>query len=152
MLMIGRDKIDRRNLGSQLQMITGDAEVIPFDDESFDAVTISFGIRNVVNIKRALEEMRRVLKPGGRALILEFSLPGNTLVRSCFLFYFRKILPSLGGVIAGDKDAYRYLNKTVETFPYGNQFCDLLKESGFVETRLQPLTLGIASIYQGDKK
>ena len=100
---------------------------------------------------RALREMRRILKPGGRAIILEFSLPKNTLFRHTYLFYFRHVLPRIGGLISGDSYAYRYLNQTVETFPYGETFCNMMSEAGFSAVKATPLTFGIASIYQGDK-
>jgi demethylmenaquinone methyltransferase/2-methoxy-6-polyprenyl-1,4-benzoquinol methylase len=96
--------------------------------------------------------MLRVLKPGGRALILEFSLPSNSLIRSGYLIYFRHILPLLGGIISGDNEAYRYLNQTVETFPYGEQFTELMARAGFVKCEIHPLTFGVASIYAGYKE
>lgn len=151
MMAIGRGKIAARGLTGQLQMLHGDAEAIPLDENSFDAVSISFGIRNVIDISRTLGEMLRILKPGGRVLILEFSLPTNVIVRKLYLLYFRKLLPRLGGLIAGDSYAYRYLNETVETFPYGEQFCALMRQAGFKKVGVNRLTLGIASIYQGDK-
>jgi demethylmenaquinone methyltransferase/2-methoxy-6-polyprenyl-1,4-benzoquinol methylase len=95
--------------------------------------------------------MHRVLNNNGRALILEFSLPTNRLIRRGYLFYFRHILPRLGGWISGDSEAYRYLNQTVETFPYGEQFCDLMRQAGLTAVKENRLTFGIATIYQGDK-
>ncbi|MCB0314807.1 MAG: class I SAM-dependent methyltransferase, partial [Calditrichaeota bacterium] len=122
-----------------------------FPADRFDAVTISFGIRNVTDVSRALGEMKRVLKGGGKAIILEFSLPGNALMRSLYLFYFRKVLPRIGGLISGDSFAYRYLNETVESFPYGEAFCDLMRQAGFHQVKMTPLTFGIATIYEGEK-
>jgi demethylmenaquinone methyltransferase/2-methoxy-6-polyprenyl-1,4-benzoquinol methylase len=151
MLEIGRDKVDRSGLAGRLELQSGDAETIPFDDNSFDAVTISFGIRNVVDVDRALDEMYRVLKPGARALILEFSLPHNWLIRKAYLFYFRHVLPRMGRLVSGDAYAYNYLNKTVETFAQGDEFCNLMKKAGFDNVHVTPLTFGVASIYQGDK-
>jgi len=151
MMIIGREKISSRGLTGQLQLQHGDAEAIPFDENSFDAVSISFGIRNVIDISRTLGEMLRILKPGGRVLILEFSLPTNSIIRILYLFYFRQLLPRLGGLIAGDSYAYRYLNETVETFPYGEEFCALMRQAGFKKVEVNCLTLGIASIYRGDK-
>ena len=150
MLEIGRAKIKRRNLDKAIRLQTGDAEAIPAEDAGFDALTISFGIRNVSDVARALLEMRRVLKKGGRAIILEFSLPGNRLMRALYLFYFRRVLPRIGGAISGDSDAYRYLNRTVESFPHGEAFCDLMRAAGFKDVAARPLTFGIATIYQGD--
>jgi demethylmenaquinone methyltransferase / 2-methoxy-6-polyprenyl-1,4-benzoquinol methylase len=152
MLEIGREKIRRRSMDGKLHLQTGDAASIPAENDSADVVTISFGIRNVVAVSEALTEMYRVLKPGGRALILEFSLPHNGMVRGLYLFYFRHILPRIGSLVSGDAYAYRYLNQTVETFPYGEAFCELMREAGFKGVQAHPLTFGIASIYRGDKE
>lgn len=149
MLAIGHEKIAARDLSKTLRMVRGDAMTIAFDDASFDAVTIAFGIRNVLDVCEALREMRRVLRPGGRALVLEFSLPGNALFRAGYLFYFRHVLPRIGGLISGDSYAYRYLNETVESFPYGEAFCALMRDAGFADVRAHPLTFGIATIYEG---
>ena len=117
MLDIGRKKLVGLKLNEKVILKTGDAIDLPFPDESFDVTTISFGIRNVTDIDLALQNMHRVLKNEGRSLILEFSLPDNSLLKKFYLFYFRKILPKVGGLISGDSLAYRYLNETVETFP-----------------------------------
>jgi demethylmenaquinone methyltransferase / 2-methoxy-6-polyprenyl-1,4-benzoquinol methylase len=151
MLEIGRAKLARLKLDGNLSLKTGDAGLIPLGDNLFDAVTVSFGIRNVTDVPSALIEMRRVLRLEGRVLILEFSLPRNLFLRKLYLFYFRHILPVLGGMISGDSHAYRYLNQTVETFPYGESFCQLMRSAGFKEVHATPLTFGIATIYQGDK-
>ena len=151
MLEIGRRKIKQRKLEDKIVLKNGSAEQIPCEDRAFDAVTISFGIRNVTDVPRALSEMRRVLKTNGRALILEFSLPNNRLIKKLYLFYFRKVLPRLGGLISGDAHAYSYLNETVETFPYGENFCDLMRKAGFDNVKAYPLTFGIATLYTGDK-
>ncbi|RMH82088.1 MAG: bifunctional demethylmenaquinone methyltransferase/2-methoxy-6-polyprenyl-1,4-benzoquinol methylase, partial [Calditrichaeota bacterium] len=112
----------------------------------------AFGIRNVADVPRALGEMYRVLRPGGRAIILEFSLPENPLLRRVYLLYFRHILPRLGGLISGDARAYRYLNRTVESFPYGRAFEQLMAEVGFGNIATTSLTFGIATIYRGEKR
>jgi demethylmenaquinone methyltransferase/2-methoxy-6-polyprenyl-1,4-benzoquinol methylase len=138
-------------LADTLELKTGDAEAIPFDDNNFDATSISFGIRNVLNVNKSLAEMYRVLRPGGRALILEFSLPSNRLIRRLYLLYFRHVLPRLGRLVSGDAHAYNYLNQTVETFAHGEEFCELMRTAGFHNVKAIPLTFGIASIYQGDK-
>ncbi len=151
MLRIGRDKIAAERLSDRLRLFPADALALPFRENHFDAVTIAFGIRNVLDVSQALREMYRVLRPGGRVLILEFSLPGNKLFRQVYLFYFRYILPRVGGLISGDNSAYRYLNRTVETFPYGEDFLRLLQDSGFEQRRAIPLTGGIATLYRGDK-
>jgi len=151
MLEIARAKVRDRGLSDRLALIRADASTIPFMSASFDAVTIAFGIRNVVDVPQALSEMHRVLKPGGRCLILEFSLPRNRIIRAAYLFYFRHLLPRIGAIVSGDNYAYRYLNETVETFPYGQQFCDLMEDAGFGAVRGHMLTFGVATIYEGTK-
>lgn len=129
---------------------TASAEDLPFPDASFDVATMSFGIRNVPNPVRALREIHRVLRPGGRALILEFSLPRCVLLRIPYLFYFRHVLPWIGGKISGDPGAYRYLNRTVEAFPYEADFVELMGQAGFAQPSFIRLSGGIACLYQGD--
>ncbi len=150
MLEVGREKVRQRGLADRINLRTGDATTIPEPSGIYDAVTISFGIRNVIDVVQALGEMRRVLRPGGRVLVLEFSLPGWAPFRAAYLFYLRNILPILGGILSGDREAYRYLNLTVETFPYGAAFCALMEKAGLVNVVHHPLTFGIATIYQGD--
>jgi demethylmenaquinone methyltransferase/2-methoxy-6-polyprenyl-1,4-benzoquinol methylase len=151
MMAIGQDKIESRKLEGKLALMRGDALTLPFKDSSFDAVTISFGIRNMPDVPLALREIRRILRPDGRALILEFSLPASGFWRRLYLLYFRRILPRVGGLISGDGKAYGYLNETVETFPYGDSFCRLMADAGFRNTEAHPLTFGIATIYRGDR-
>ena len=151
MLKHGLVKIQNRNQADTLRLVRGDAMALSLPDNHFDAVTIAFGIRNVADYEAGLREMYRILKPGGRALILEFSLPPNRLFRSGYLFYFRHVLPRIGGLISGDFAAYRYLNQTVESFPYGDDFLTCMQRAGFQNTSDQPQTLGIASIYIGEK-
>lgn len=151
MLVRGRAKIAARGLAARVHLQAGDATCIPAGDASFDAVTIAFGIRNVGDVVGALREMRRVLRPGGRALVLEFSLPAHPLMRAGYTFYLRHLLPVLGGLLSGDAAAYRYLNRTIEAFPYGDAFCALMREAGFREVSATPLTWGVATLYKGDK-
>ncbi len=151
MLAIGKDKIAVQGLAHKAAMARGDATRLGVDDATFDAVTIAFGIRNVIDVDAGLREMNRILKPGGRALVLEFSLPGNALFRALYLFYFRNVLPLVGGLVSGDHAAYRYLNTTVESFPYGEAFCAMMRNAGFREVQAHALTMGIATVYQGDK-
>lgn len=150
MLAIGREKVEAAGLSSVISMEAGDATALPFEDASFDAVTISFGIRNVVHFDKALAEMRRILRPGGRAIILEFSLPRSPVVRLGHLFYLRYVLPLVGGVVSGDWDAYRYLNTTIEAFPYGEAFAKMMRDAGFERATPHPVTFGIATIYVGE--
>ncbi len=151
MLAIGEEKYQKRELNSRLELIQGDGAEIPIASNSLDAVVIAFGIRNVENFEKCLFEMYRVLKPGGRVIILEFSLPENFMIKTLYLFYFRYILPHLGGIISGDKSAYKYLNRTVETFSYGEAFCKKLEEADFIHIHTSKLSFGISTIYVGDK-
>lgn len=151
MLKVGREKIAKSTQAQAIQLLAGDANQIPFDNNTFDLTTIAFGIRNVEDPVQVMREMHRVLKPGGRSLILEFSLPTNPVLRFFHLTYLKIIVPFLGGLVSGDWKAYRYLNQTIEQFPYGQAFCDLLNQSGFKNVRQIPLLLGVASIYQADK-
>lgn len=151
MLAQGREKVARRGLSSRITLRMGDATDIPSPADAFDAVTITFGIRNVGDVPRALSEMHRVLRPGGRALVLEFSLPGNPVVRAGYTLYLRHLLPLFGGLLSGDAAAYRYLNRTIEAFPYGEAFCALMRDAGFTAVSALPLTFGVATLYRGDK-
>jgi demethylmenaquinone methyltransferase / 2-methoxy-6-polyprenyl-1,4-benzoquinol methylase len=149
MLSIARRKIIGAQMENRLALVRADGIALPFADQSFHLTTIAFGIRNIPDYETAVREMRRVLHPGGRALILEFSLPSNRLLRASYLLYFRHILPRIGAIISGDSFAYRYLNQTVETFPYGNEFAELMRGAGFSEVRQHSLTFGVATIYEG---
>ncbi len=151
MLAVGQQKVAASPFQHCIDLKEGDATAIPLSDNQFDVVTITFGIRNVIDVNQSLNEMFRVLATGGRVLILEFSLPASSILKALYLFYFRKILPILGGWISGDSHAYRYLNETVETFPYGSAFCNLMTRAGFENVSAHPLTFGIATIYQVDK-
>jgi demethylmenaquinone methyltransferase / 2-methoxy-6-polyprenyl-1,4-benzoquinol methylase len=151
MLHFGREKINALNWQDRVQLKTGDAMSIPEPDQTFDIATMSFGIRNVLNVTEALREVHRVVKPGGRALILEFSTPANPIFRPLYFFYLRNILPLIGGILSGDRKAYKYLNRTIESFPSGEGFCEIMRTAGFVRVKAVPLTCGIASIYMGDR-
>lgn len=151
MLQIGRKKIENKPYRHKVQLLKADATSIPFEKESFECVTISFGIRNVESLDTCLQEIFRVLKKGGRCLILEMSMPKNPFWKSLHLFYLRHVLPNLGGLISNNKKAYRYLNQTTETFPSGNDFCKLLIDHGFQNVKAHPLTFGAITLYQADK-
>lgn len=151
MLKYGQQKIQKRGLEDKIQFVHGDACNIPFKDSTFDCVTMSFGIRNVPDVKKCLSEMSRVLKPGGKSLILEFALPKSALLKSAYLVYFRQVLPRIGGIISGNAAAYRYLNSSVEEFPYGQDFADLMKNAGFPTVKIHQKTFGIANLYEGRK-
>ncbi|MBZ0167404.1 MAG: bifunctional demethylmenaquinone methyltransferase/2-methoxy-6-polyprenyl-1,4-benzoquinol methylase UbiE [Candidatus Omnitrophica bacterium] len=151
MLDVGRKKIIKKGLDDRLALRTADAHQIPFPGESFDCTTIAFGIRNMDDPLVALKEMVRVLRPGGRSLILEFSFPRNRLLKAGHLIYLRTVVPALGWLLSGEYKAYKYLNATIEEFPYGDAFCQLMKEAGFMAVKAHPLLFGVATIYQGDK-
>ena len=140
-----------RDRAARMTFLAGDAERLPFEDATFDGLTIGFGIRNVADLDVGLREMARVLKPGGRTAILEFSQPHHFLMRTPYLFYFRNVLPNIGRLISKDPSAYRYLYESVMTFPEGESFCDCMREAGFGDVICRPLTFGIATIYVGHK-
>jgi len=144
-------KLVKARLTRRVCLQNASAEDLPYRDGVFDAVTIAFGIRNVVRRERALGEMRRVLKPGGKALILDFSLPPNPLVRALYGFYFHRVLPFLGGLISGNFAAYRYLPESVAGFPPREEFAAMMREAGFSPVTHQDLTLGVATLYRGTK-
>lgn len=148
MVSIGKKKVCDKPYADKVSFQIASALELPFEDGTFDCVTISFGIRNVTDVKGALTEFRRVLKPSGRLLILEGSLPKNRVLRRLHLFYLRHIMPRVGGFISKKPLAYRYLNETIETFPCGEAFCDLMREAGF-KAAAHPLMGGIATIYVG---
>ena len=151
MLTIGENKIAKFRLREKISLSEGDARQIPFNEDSFDAVTMSFGIRNVEDPLIVMREMYRVLKRGGRALILEFSMPAIFFIRVFYLFYLRYAVPGLGFLLTGDYEAYKYLNHSVEKFPCGSVFCDMFSEAGFVNVKAVPVLFGVATIYLGDK-
>lgn len=151
MLAIGQKKVAHIKSAATVKLIQASAAKLPFQDAYFDVVSIAFGIRNFTEIDESLREIKRVLKPGGTLLILEFSLPKNSFIRHAYLFYFRNILPFLGGYLSRDKAAYSYLNKTVENFPYSKAFLDILRRAGFVELSEQALSFGIATLYRGQR-
>jgi demethylmenaquinone methyltransferase / 2-methoxy-6-polyprenyl-1,4-benzoquinol methylase len=151
MLAIGVRKCEKKGATSLVDMRIGDAQEIPLEDKSVNCITMSFGIRNVPDVPKCLAEMHRTLLPGGKSLILEFSLPKCRVVRSLHLFYIRKILPRIGRLLSKHETAYSYLNETIETFPYGEAFCTLLKNAGFAKITFIPLTFGIATLYVAEK-
>lgn len=151
MLEIGRKKVADAGLANKIILQHGDAHQIPYDTGHFDCVTIAFGIRNMKDPTRVLLEIRRVLKQGGRAAILEFSLPKGPMLRRLHLLYLRQIVPTIGARFSGDAQAYRYLNQTIEAFPYGEEFCQFMRSIGFQNVTARPLLFGTATIYEGLK-
>jgi demethylmenaquinone methyltransferase / 2-methoxy-6-polyprenyl-1,4-benzoquinol methylase len=151
MLQLGEEKIRSLNLSLLIELKLADGESLPFSDNYFDAVTVAFGVRNFENLDKGLREIYRVLQPGGKIFILEFSQPQVFPVKQLYSFYAKYILPAIGKKISGDKAAYRYLPDSVNAFPFGKKFLDILTGCGFWENKLHALTFGIASIYTGKK-
>lgn len=149
MLEKAEEKSRKKPYANQVEWKVASACELPFDDATFDCISISFGVRNVEDLPRCLSECKRVLKPGGRLLILETSLPKNALVKKLHLFYLRSLLPRLGGWVSKNPHAYVYLNKTAESFPSGEPFCKILQQAGFTDVRHYPLAFGAVSIYRG---
>ncbi len=152
MLKEAEKKSIYKNFNNKSSFLRGDANLIPISREKIDFATMAFGIRNITKPEVALKDIKRVLKIGGKAIILEFSLPKNSIMKLLFLFYLRNIVPLIGRIVSGDKYAYRYLNETIEDFPYGENFCRIMEQVGFSNVDFKPLTFGIATIYTGEKK
>ncbi len=151
MLALAQHKVNDCSLGERITLIRGDGMNIPAGSGSFDAATVAFGIRNMPGTLDCLIELHRLLRIGGKSVILEFSLPQNRLMRSLHIFYLRRILPTIGRILSGDDYAYSYLNKTIETYPCGADFCSLMTKAGFADVRFRPLTMGIVTIYTGTR-
>ena len=151
MLEIGREKIAAAQLAGVISLETGDSENLRFADNSFDAVTVAFGVRNFENLEKGLAEMCRVLRPGGRVVILEFSRPHVFPFKQLYNAYFRYVLPLIGRLTSRDTRAYAYLFESVQTFPEGNQMCEILIKTGYQNPQFERLTLGICSIYSAVK-
>lgn len=152
MIDIGKIKIGNKKLSEKSSMEIGDGVNIPKEDNSYDVTTVSFGIRNFPDTQESLNNMYRVIRPGGRSMILEFSIPKNFIFRGIYFFYFRYLLPFVGNLVSKHKDAYSYLNETVEDYPYGENFASMMKKAGFDNVHYKELTFGIATLYIGDKK
>ncbi|MBN2644182.1 MAG: bifunctional demethylmenaquinone methyltransferase/2-methoxy-6-polyprenyl-1,4-benzoquinol methylase UbiE [Desulfuromonadaceae bacterium] len=148
MLLKGREKIAASPYRHRIELVNAPCEAIPHPDNLFDGVTIAFGIRNVVDRQAGLAEMCRVLKPGGRAVILEFSTPSNPLFKAIYTTYFHQILPTIGGLLS-KRSAYKYLPDSVAGFPPQEQFKSMMRDAGFIDVRHHDLTFGIASVYVG---
>lgn len=151
MLELGRQKVAKRNLSQKIELLEGDSENLPFADNNFDAVTVAFGVRNFENLLKGLTEINRVLRPGGKLVVLEFSQPRSFPIKQLYWFYFNNILPLFGKMLSKDDSAYTYLPESVKVFPDGAQFLSVMKQAGFAESRQKTLTFGIASIYTGTK-
>jgi demethylmenaquinone methyltransferase/2-methoxy-6-polyprenyl-1,4-benzoquinol methylase len=151
MLRIGRQKVEKKGLSHLIELRKADSEALPFENHSFDAAVVGFGVRNFENLEKGLAEIFRVLRPGGVFVVLEFSLPKNKVFRSLYFFYFLKVLPWLGRLISKNSRAYTYLPESVREFPDGKNFARILEKAGFEKCRWVPQTMGIATIYQAQK-
>ncbi len=152
MLERGRGKVRDLGLEDRIVLQKGDAEKLPFSDSQFEAAVVGFGVRNFEDLDRGLREILRVLTPGGRLVVLEFSHPSAFPIKHLYQFYSHVVLPFVGRVVSKNETAYRYLPASVDVFPSGNAFVERLREAGFVDATWRPLTFGIASLYSGRKR
>ncbi|MFQ3213214.1 MAG: demethylmenaquinone methyltransferase/2-methoxy-6-polyprenyl-1,4-benzoquinol methylase [Marivirga sp.] len=151
MLSVGRKKLTKRKLNDKITLQSGDSENLPFEDNMFDAIIVAFGVRNFENLEKGMAEMHRVLRPGGKVVVLEFSKPKSFPFKQLYNFYFNTILPTIGKTVSKDNAAYTYLPESVKSFPDGKDFTNILDKLGFNNTVCKPLTLGVSSIYTGIK-
>lgn len=151
MLKIGREKVEKKDFSKKIILQHGDAQHLPFGDNAFDVLTIAFGIRNIPDLRQVMMEMFRVTKPGGKTLILEFSIPENIFLKFGYILYLRVFVPLLGFLFSGNYRAYKYLNQTIEQFPYGERFCKILRQMGFINIHALPLLGGVATVYVAEK-
>jgi demethylmenaquinone methyltransferase/2-methoxy-6-polyprenyl-1,4-benzoquinol methylase len=151
MLSVGKEKISKAQLNDKIEMVVGDSEDIPYADNTFDAITVSFGVRNFANLDKGLREIRRVLKSGGILVILETSNPTKFPFKQGYKFYTSFILPVIGKLFSKDKIAYSYLSESANFFPFGEAFNNILKKNGFINTTHTPVTFGVATIYSASK-
>jgi len=151
MLEVGKQKIANKQLDDTIKMIIGDSENLPFDDNTFDAITVAFGVRNFENLDKGLSEILRVLKPKGTFVILETSVPTKTPFKQGYKFYTKYILPTIGKIFSKDRSAYSYLSESASIFPHGESLNNILRKNGFIDVSNKPQTLGVASIYIASK-
>lgn len=152
MLDIGKKKISQKKLDHKIEMVLGDSENIPYEDETFDAITVAFGVRNFENLEKGLQEILRVLKPGGIFVILETSVPKKFPFKQGYNFYTKSILPLIGRLFSKDNDAYAYLSESANVFPHGEALNNILRKIGFIDVKAAPQTFGVATIYSASKK
>jgi demethylmenaquinone methyltransferase/2-methoxy-6-polyprenyl-1,4-benzoquinol methylase len=151
MLNVGREKIVDRSLQEKITLVSGDAENLNFSKNTFDLISIGFGVRNFQNLKKGLSESFRVLRDGGTLIVLETSVPQNTFIKFFYLLFSRTFIPLIGSLFSKDKKAYKYLQKSAEEFPSGENFSQILKSCGFKDVEIMPLMLGASSIYIAKK-
>jgi demethylmenaquinone methyltransferase / 2-methoxy-6-polyprenyl-1,4-benzoquinol methylase len=152
MLRLGVQKVEKQKLIDVIKLQLGDVEAINFPNDSFDAISSAFGVRNFEHLEKGLQEMLRVLKPGGKLVILEFSKPRKSFFKGFYHFYMNVVAPRAGKWLSKNKDAYQYLTESVKAFPDGDEFLHILKQTGYTETYLKTLSLGICTIYCGSKR
>ena len=152
MLDVGRKKIEAQKLSDKIEMILADSENMPFEDNTFDAITVAFGVRNFETLDKGLAEILRVLKPNGIFVILETSVPEKTPYKQGYTFYSKNILPLIGKLFSKDNSAYQYLSESASVFPYGEALNNILKKIGFIDVVSMPQTFGVATIYSASKK
>ena len=151
MLEIGKQKVAQKQLNDKIEMVLGDSEKIPFEDNYFDAITVAFGVRNFEDLELGLSEILRVLKPNGRFVILETSVPTKFPFKQGYHFYTKNILPLIGRLFSKDKAAYSYLSESASNFPYGEALNNILRKVGFIDVKDMPQTFGVATIYSASK-
>ena len=152
MLEVGKKKVEDKNLSDIIDLVLGDSENIPFEDNYFDAITVGFGVRNFENLEKGFSEVLRVLKPGGVFVILETSVPDKTPYKQGYRFYSKNILPIIGKLFSKDNSAYGYLSESAAAFPYGEALNNILRKIGFIDVVAMPQTFGVATIYSASKK
>lgn len=151
MLEVGRQKMKDKSYDDRIELRYGDSEKLPFEENKFDAVIVAFGVRNFENLEHGLAEMLRVVRPGGKVVVLEFSKPGKFPFKQLYNFYFKFVLPKIGRWVSKDSSAYTYLPESVQAFPDGTAFTHILDRLGYKKTQCKPLTFGISSLYIGIK-
>ena len=151
MLEVGRQKINHKNLDQLISMVIGDSEDLPFEDNTFDAITVAFGVRNFEHLEKGLAEILRVLKPNGIFVILETSVPTNPIYKAGYKFHTKLIMPTIGKLFSKDKVAYSYLSESASVFPYGEALNNILRKIGFINVKDLPQTMGVATIYTASK-
>lgn len=152
MLKVGEAKIKKKNLDKRIEMVQADSEKLPYSDNSFDAITVAFGVRNFETLDKGLAEIYRVLRPGGVFVVLETSVPTRFPFKQGYKLYSNYILPNIGKAFSKDKNAYKYLSESASVFPYGKKFNNILKKIGFIDVKDRPQTFGVATIYSASKK
>lgn len=151
MLEVGEKKIKKNGFGDRIQLKMGDSENLPFEDNKFDAIIVAFGVRNFENLEKGLKEMFRVLRKGGKVVVLEFAKPRRFPFKQLYSFYFKFVLPKIGRLVSKDNAAYTYLPESVQAFPDGQDFIHILNKVGYTNTSCNLLTFGISAIYIGQK-